>query len=97
MHKIIIQPLAIIDLEEIWFYTFNKWSYRQANKYSLELDLGIEEIAYDPKIGKQIDHIKNGYFKYKVNNHYIFYKRTQSEIQIIRILHEKMDTPRHLH
>ena len=96
MLKIAIQPLALIDLEEIWFYTFKKWSHEQANKYSFELDKGIEEIAYNPDSVKQMDHIKKGYWRYKVNNHYIFYQRTKTEITVVRVLHEKMDIQKHL-
>jgi toxin ParE1/3/4 len=39
-----------------------------------------------------MNHIKNGYRASKVKSHLIFYKTSsESEIEIIRILHERMD------
>ena len=96
MRKITIKPLADNDLEEIWFYSYNKWSYEQANHYHREIMVGLQDIAKDISIGKQIDNIKLGYRRYKINHHYVIYKTIQSHIDIVRVLHEKMDTPKHL-
>jgi len=97
MLKVKIQPLALSDLEEIWSYTFHKWSHKQANKYSEEIDHAINTIATDPNTGQNIVHVKKKYWRYKINHHYIFYTKTKTYIKIIRILHEKMDSVRHLH
>ncbi|PWR20516.1 type II toxin-antitoxin system RelE/ParE family toxin [Zavarzinia compransoris] len=37
-----------------------------------------------------------GYFKYAVGSHVIFYTRTDSGIDIVRVLHKRMDMGRHL-
>jgi len=94
--KISIAPLARLDLDEIWFYTFKNWSENQANKYQDELHFGFQDIFHDPDIGQPVNQIKKGYRRLKINSHYIFYKMLRKEIVIVRILHEKMDILRHL-
>lgn len=81
------------DLENIWLYTFENWSAEQADRY---LNLLIDEIAYlakKPESGKDFGHIRKGYFRSQIKSHLIFYKvnNQQKLIEIIRILHQKMD------
>lgn len=86
------------DLENIWLYTFENWSIEQAEKY---LNLVFDEIDYlclKPISGLDYGNIRKGYWRSKVNSHFIFYKinKKRNEIEIIRILHEIMDIDNHL-
>ena len=86
------------DLEKIWLYTFETWSIDQADRYfNLILD-EIEHLSKNPTIGKDVSNIRKGYFRSKVNTHFIFYRinNEKKEIEIIRILHEQMDIDSHL-
>ena len=94
--KIVIRENAIQDLEEIWFYTFTTWSLEQADRYHLLITKEIEFLATKPETGKILDHLRIGYRSAKVKSHYIFYRFTSSEIEIVRILHENMDIPHRL-
>jgi toxin ParE1/3/4 len=80
------------DLEQIWLYTFEYWSIDQADRY---LNLLIDEMEYlclMPNSGFNFDHIRTGYWRTKVKSHFIFYRiNHSSELEIIRILHERMD------
>ena len=81
------------DLQSIWLYTFEEWSAEQANRYfNLILD-EVEFICQNPLSGKNYEAIRKGYFKARVKSHFIFYKINQvkEEIEIIRILHQRMD------
>lgn len=49
-----ISELAKQDLEDIWLYTFEKWSANQANKYYEQIIEAILLITKNPKIGKSI-------------------------------------------
>lgn len=87
----IISKRAVSDLEEIWLYTVEKWSAKQADRY---YNLIVDEINYICKnkdAGKSIDHVRKGYRASKVKFHLIFYKVSDNIIEIIRILHEQMD------
>ena len=87
-----ISEKAIEDLENIWLYTFETWSVDQADRY---YNLLIEEIKYLSghfESGKPMEHIKKGYRASKVKSHLIFYKKAKDNIvEIIRILHQRMD------
>jgi toxin ParE1/3/4 len=84
---------AQIDIEKIWLYTFETWSIEQADRYfNLILD-EIEFLTQHPTAGTDYNHIRKGYYRAKVNSHFIFYRINPdaTEIEIIRILHQQMD------
>ena len=83
---------AVDDLNQIWEYTFNKWSEQQAdNYYNLLLD-GCQIIADNPGFGKNYDGVKRELFGVKTNRHIIFYRKILDKyVEITRILHERMD------
>jgi len=87
----VISKKAIADLEEIWLYTVETWSVAQADRY---YNLIIEEINYICKnsmSGKSMEHVRKGYRASKVKSHLIFYRVLPDRIEVIRILHERMD------
>jgi toxin ParE1/3/4 len=91
--RYIISKAAINDLEIIWLYTYETWSLEQADRY---LDLLMDEIEYltvNPESGIDYSHIRKGYFRSRVKSHFIFYKINlkNSQLEIIRILHQQMD------
>jgi toxin ParE1/3/4 len=87
-----ISNQALIDLEQIWLYTFKNWSIEQADRYYNLLINEMEYVSQNQESGKSMNHVKNGYRASKVKSHLIFYKTSsESEIEIIRILHERMD------
>lgn len=83
---------AVKDLEEIWIYTYQNWSVEQADRfYNLIID-EIEFLSSNPLTGRSMDYIKEGYKVSKVKSHLVFYKIiTNGAIEIIRILHQRMD------
>ena len=92
MSKYKLTNKAVEDLTNIWNYTFDKWSEKQADKYYEMLLENCQYIADDPKIGKKYESVKNELFGLKVNRHIIFYRQLDNkQIEIIRILHGRMD------
>ena len=87
----VISKKAVSDLEEIWLYTVEKWSIEQADRY---YNLMFDEINYICKninAGKSMEHVRKGYRASKVKSHFIFYRVLNDTIEVIRILHERMD------
>jgi len=83
---------AVADLTNIWDYTFEKWSEKQADTYYKMLLENCQNIADDPEIGKNYDGIRIELFGLKANRHIIFYRKFNGQpIEITRILHERMD------
>lgn len=92
MVKFYFSNKAVDDLSEIWKYTLNTWSESQADKYYDLIIYSCKVLANDPKLGKAYDLISIELKGYKVGGHIIFYKIiSKNEIEIIRILHDKMD------
>ncbi|MBN1251200.1 MAG: type II toxin-antitoxin system RelE/ParE family toxin [Bacteroidales bacterium] len=87
-----ISEKAISDLETIWFYTLNKWSRGQADRYHNLIINEIEYIVNNFDFCRRMDYVRNGYRMSKVKSHLIFCKKTKDNIiEIIRILHQNMD------
>jgi toxin ParE1/3/4 len=87
---------AVNDLRKIGRYTLKNWGRSQRNIYLKKLDDGFHTIAREPQISVSCDDIKKGYRKFHVGRHLIFYLVYETHIDIIRILHEKMDVSTHL-
>lgn len=88
-----ISTEAANDLETIWFYTLKKWSKEQADRYFQLLMDEIENLAKNPTLGKDYSEVRKGYFGSRVKSHFIFYKinKQKEKIEIIRILHQRMN------
>ncbi|HDZ86001.1 MAG TPA: type II toxin-antitoxin system RelE/ParE family toxin [Candidatus Moranbacteria bacterium] len=87
-----ISKKAVEDLENIWTYTFQKWSIEQADRYYNLTINEFEFIARNFAAGKPMDHIRKGYRATTVKSHLIFYRKSwDNQVEIIRILHQKMD------
>ena len=92
MAKVILRQKAINDLNDIWDYTFEKWSAKQADKYYATIKLACKGIGQNPDVGKEYYGINKNLLGLKSGKHIIFYKSiSDDKIEVIRILHERMD------
>lgn len=83
---------ALKDLTDIWVYTKNKWSKKQADRYYSLLIQEIQFISKNYLTGESISEIRVDYRFTKVKSHLIFYRKHNEEIvEIVRILHQRMD------
>ena len=86
-----ISKKAVSDLEEIWLYTVEKWSIEQADRYYHLIFDEIDFICKNVDSGRSMNHVRKGYRASKVKSHLIFYRVNNDTVEIIRILHERMD------
>lgn len=88
-----ISVKATEDIEKIWLYTYSNWSLEQADRYINLIFDEIEYLADNPESGKDFSHIRKNYRRSKVKSHLIFYRTIDknSDIEIIRVLHQTMD------
>lgn len=83
---------AEMDLKSIWYYTLDEWSEYQADKYINTLLSAMNRVAKQPTIGQSYHNLVDNLRGYKINKHIIFYRElTDSEVQIVRVLHQRMD------
>ncbi|MGB3605795.1 MAG: type II toxin-antitoxin system RelE/ParE family toxin [Psychroserpens sp.] len=92
INKYSISEQAIKGLNDIWIYTFQKWSKEQADRY-YDLIIGeLEFIAGNFMIGKSAQQTRKNYRYSKIKSDLTFYKKAENGfVEIIRILHQRMD------
>ena len=87
-----ISQKAVEDLEKIWNYTFDKWSPEQADRYYELIIDEIEFISNNFMTGKSMEHIRKGYRASIIKSHLVFFRMAKDNVvEIIRILHQRMD------
>lgn len=91
-----LTPAAQRDLSSIWDFTEQRWDADQAEKYVTEIRAAIERIADDPARGHACTQIRDGYRRYGIGSHLVFYIEKSDGVDVIRILHQRMDPTRHL-
>ena len=92
MAEYIISEKALEDLNNIWIYTAENWSVEQANRYYNLIVDEIEYVSENFEMAKNLENVRKNYKYSKVKSHLVFYKKTlNSEMEVVRILHERMD------
>ena len=94
--RYVLSPRAQLDLDEIWNYTAKRWGIDQAEIYTRQLWRHIQTVAVQPTMGRPCPEIRDGYHKYLSGSHFLFYRLIDGGVDIIRILHERMDFVRHV-
>jgi toxin ParE1/3/4 len=97
MQGFVLTRLAKDDLNAIGRYTQETWGREQRNRYLTMLDEKFHDLAADPMKGRDCSDIREGYRKHEAGKHIIFYRQIENDlIEIVRILHGRMDSPTRL-
>ena len=93
---VVLSPRAQADLDEIWDYTADRWGLDQAETYTRQLWKDIAIVADRPSLGRECNEVRRGYRMYPSGSHVLFNRQTADGIDVVRILHERMDYERHI-
>ncbi len=96
MSELVLSPRAKLDLSEIWDYTLSHWGADQAEKYVRNLWSTMQQVSSDPAKSVEIGDVRKGYRKISSGSHVVFFKATGDGIDVVRILHQRMDFQRQL-
>lgn len=79
---------AVEDLSDIWDYTADMWSERQADTYYRLLIASCRKLAGNPVLfGREYKELGADIFGFKVNKHIVFYRIAGDKgIEVVRIL-----------
>jgi toxin ParE1/3/4 len=91
-----LSPRAQRDVAEIWDYTSKRWGPQQAEDYVRQIRASIEVVAANPSIARRCEEIRAGYRKFPAGAHVLFLRQRTYGIEIVRILHGRMDFDRRL-
>jgi toxin ParE1/3/4 len=96
MAKYELSEAADRDLNDIYVYSYREFGEAKADAYFRSLEECFEQLAEFPGIGRSIDHIRPGYFRFPHASHTIFFVKIVDGIRIVRVLHQRMDPERHI-
>lgn len=91
-----LTSLAAADLDGIGSYTQDMWGTEQAITYLATLDQTFAALVRSPTLGRNRSDLRPRLLSCPCNRHVIFFRRDdQGNVEILRILHVRMDFERH--
>jgi toxin ParE1/3/4 len=84
------------DLAEIGRYSGRRWGAAQRRAYLARLDARMDQLVDHPQIGVARDDLRPGYRCLREGRHLIFYRLAAATVEIVRIVHQRMDVRRSL-
>lgn len=90
-----LSALAAEDFAAIYEYTLLNFGIRQADAYTDDLESVFNRLSSSPLMGHECQETAEGVRRHDHQRHAIFYRRRESDIFVIRILHQQMDPMRH--
>jgi len=88
-------PKAQADLADIWRYSAEHWGVNQADRYTDDIRDACSGLADGSRQGRPAE-IRTGYLKYRIGAHVIYFREYERRLEVIRILHARMDVGVHL-
>lgn len=89
--RLTFRPSARRDLEGIWDLGRARWGVTQAEDYVRRIKNTLDLLTCHPEMGRSCEDIRAGYRKRPVGVHVVFYRLTGDTIEVVRILHQRMD------
>ncbi|MDR1227443.1 MAG: type II toxin-antitoxin system RelE/ParE family toxin [Azoarcus sp.] len=95
MKSLVFSPAARVDVDVIWDYTVEHWGADQADRYMDDIRDACHGLASDRRQGRPVD-VRPGYLKYLAGSHVVYFRDHGDRLEVVRILHGRMDVDRHL-
>lgn len=96
MKALHLLPSARRDLDSIWDYTAAAWGLDQAESYITTLRRDMERLRAFPELGAEHASRHAKFRKLPNGHHFIYDVVTSCSVDVVRVLHERMDVARHL-
>jgi toxin ParE1/3/4 len=91
MAKYFLSPSAQKSLKSIKAYSLQNFGEKQTALYLRQLQNALKETAKNPYSGKHREDIKKNYYSCFIGSHTIYYRIFDTHIEIIDILHQRME------
>ncbi len=91
--KVQFRPAALVDLDGIYDSTVEAWSVAQADYYHAQLMSALDRLLQHPRSGHVYPAISTSvkFRSIPSGRHLIFYIIDGATIDVVRILHDRMD------
>ena len=90
------QRLARQDLLGIWLFTCEAWGEAQADQYLGDLDAKFQLLANNPRMSPERTEFQPPVRICHHARHLIVYREAEGGIDIVRVLHDRMELSEHL-
>jgi toxin ParE1/3/4 len=91
-----ISKPARLDLDDIWRYTETNWGIRQADHHVDALLARLAWLTINKSMWRERQEVGEGLYSYNQERHVIFFRGSSEAIEIVRVLHTRMDIGGHL-
>ena len=93
MLKVVFRPRATQDLLDISNYTKAQYGHAKAKRYLEDLRNQVERVAGFPGMGSDVFGLPPKYRKVRSGSHRAIYRYTETELIVVRVVHEREDVP----
>jgi toxin ParE1/3/4 len=88
----VLTPAARADLADIWLYTADRWGVEQADAYVRRIEDDLADANATP-LARPFE----GKWRIRSGHHLCIFRVVETDtIEVVRILHERMDPSLHL-
>lgn len=94
MPRILKRPEAESDLDELWWYIAQD-NPQNADRFLDHIHGKIMDLAAFPKMGMNRNDLMGGLRCHPVGNYLIFYFPLTDGVDVVRVLHGRMEVERH--
>lgn len=91
MRQLVVTAAAEADLRAIGRFTADTWGLDQKARYLAQIRDRFRQIRATPGLGRPRDDIRPGIRSLAAGRHVIFYRNAEDLVEIVRILHDRMD------
>lgn len=81
-----LTPAARNDLEDIWLYTAQQWSFQQADRYTDILEDTFERLLFMPEMARERPEFDPPVRIHPSAEHLILYRVEEDHLVILRVL-----------
>ena len=90
-----LSRLAAEDFAAIYEYTLLNFGVLQADAYTEDLETVFRLLSSSPLMGHEYPQIADAIRRHDHQRHAIFYRQRESDIFVVRILHQQMEPMKH--
>jgi toxin ParE1/3/4 len=93
--KYVVSDDALDDLLAVWEYTSGRWGEARADLYMDALTVRFAWLTRNTGLWQERSDLGEGIHSYPERSHVIVFRQTDRGMEIVRVLHGRMDPERH--
>jgi toxin ParE1/3/4 len=87
--QLILLPAAESDLSDIWDYTAQRWSLKQARTYASGITDLLILLCDQPEIAPQFGKLTPSVRVYRFRQHLVIFTAADVSVEVIRVVHAR--------